>query len=301
MGRAKAKAKATPEAPKAKKKVKPPKISARNAAASAAKVVLKKDQKEDNVKEGSRKLYRRDTEMTMKRCVRLKLGMFPRHQIDTNVDDNGDLIEKKVLIKLRSLRGTKKHIPLSFWQSIIADHKLTKEILAGLAEPAQKELVNKNLDSALRACHHENPAARNSRQLIRHLEWSGPMNQTEFYGLICGSMEAPSLSSRMSGEMLDAVCKFIARTRMHVAFPQYWVQLKDMFDSVLLSTWRKAQSDSVPRKNFLRAHRLALSLFVEPRPHKSRSASATSARSIPICWSRCSRAASGTRCMLARF
>ena len=37
--------------------------------------------------------------------IRLKLGMFPRSQIDGNVDDDGKTIDVKVKDNVRELRG----------------------------------------------------------------------------------------------------------------------------------------------------------------------------------------------------
>ena len=43
------------------------------------------------------------------RSIRLKLGMYPRSQIDGNVDDDGKTIDYKVKEKIRQLRHKAPH------------------------------------------------------------------------------------------------------------------------------------------------------------------------------------------------
>ena len=259
MAKAKAKAKPKPEPKKVRKQLKI-KDSARCKREAAEAVVLKKD---DSETAATRILFRRDTDAAVDRCVRLKLGCYPRVQVDNNCNADGDDIATVVRRKIHELRGTRKHIPWSFWQQIVKDHHLTGELLAGLAVPPDPENVNKDLDDALNIAHNPNPAARSAEKILRMLEWSEPMNRTEFFGLIHGSVESPSMSAKMSQSVLQAVLKFIARTDAHKSYDDYWEQLSPFFDNLLAQQWKRAQSDSVPRINFIRAHRLALSLFMD--------------------------------------
>ena len=227
----------------------------------AAARQLKKDVKED-VNPG-RKLDRRNTEQVAARSIRLKLGMYPRAQIDNHVDAQGVSIDQKVQCKVRELRGSRAHIPVSFWRSIVVDHALTREISSTLKPPEVREEVDRELDKALKLCHHDNPAMKSTEALTRLLTWrKTPWNRTETYGLLVGSMESPSLSAKASRTMMESMLEFIARTNTHEEFADFWTATKQQFDMILVCMWRKAQSNKVSRVNFLRARRRELSLFI---------------------------------------
>ena len=89
MGKANAKAPTPVPLVPTKKKVSI-KTSARRAEKESAIVALKKDEK---YCVGSRKLDRRNTDQVSARSIRLGLGMYPRSQIDGNVDDDGKTID----------------------------------------------------------------------------------------------------------------------------------------------------------------------------------------------------------------
>ena len=71
------------------------------------------------------------------------------------------------------------------------------------------------------------------------------------------------MSANMCRQILKSLLKFVARTKAHEAFPDYWKQLEPLFDNLSAQNGKRAQSDGVPRINFFRAHRLWLSLFVD--------------------------------------
>ena len=98
-------------------------------------------------------LRRRDTDQAVERAKRLKLGMYPRHQVDNNVDENGDNIDTVVRRKFYELRGTRKHMSNSFSRSIVVSHHLSSDILAGLERPDKPEKVNKDLDAPRHRYH----------------------------------------------------------------------------------------------------------------------------------------------------
>ena len=131
MGKTKAKAPAPVPLVPTKKKVHI-KTSARLAEKESAIVALKKDCPSDVV---GRKLDRRNTDQVSSRSIRLKLGMYPRSQIDGNVDDDGKTIDYKVKEKIRQLRGTKRHIPVAFWRELILEHHLTGAMSGQLRPP----------------------------------------------------------------------------------------------------------------------------------------------------------------------
>ena len=260
MGKTKAKAPAPVPLVPTKKKVHI-KTSARLAEKESAIVALKKDCPSDVV---GRKLDRRNTDQVSSRSIRLKLGMYPRSQIDGNVDDDGKTIDCKVKDNIRQLRGTKRHIPVVFWRELIVEHHLSREVCGQLKAPEAREAVDKDLDAALKAAHHDNPALKTNDKITRWLDWrEEPLNTTEMYGLLVGSMEAPSLSAKSSKIIQESLLTCIAKTKANETFSEYWSSSKDMFDMILLDKWRRASSDGVSRRSFLRAHRLSLSLFID--------------------------------------
>ena len=119
-----------------------------------------------------------------------------------------------------------------------------------LIAPEVDEIVSKDLDVVLRAAHHENPACKSPDKLVRLLDWAPAMNRTEFYGLLTGSFESPSMSAKHSAVILEAVIKLIARTKAREAFPDYWEIIHDTFDNLLARVCAKAVGDGVPRLNF---------------------------------------------------
>ena len=163
MGKTKAKAPAPVPLVPTKKKVHI-KTSARLAEIESAIVALKKDCPSDVV---GRKLDRRNTDQVSSRSIRLKFGMYPRSQIDGNVDDDGKTIDCKVKDKIRQLRGTKRHIPVVGWRQFIVEHHLSREVCGQFKVPEAREAVDKDLDAALKAAHHDNPALKTNDQICR--------------------------------------------------------------------------------------------------------------------------------------
>ena len=123
----------------------------------------------------------------------------------------------------------------------------------------------------LKLCHHENPAAKTNDKLCR---WLGrreePLNRTEFYGLLVGSMEPPSLSAKASRTMQEALLTFTAKTKASEANEDYWPATKDTFDMILLNSGRKALSDGVSRSFFPGTPTLVEPLHQHDQCHRDR-------------------------------
>ena len=98
MAKAKAKAKPKPEPKKVRKQLKI-KDSARCKREAAEAVVLKTN---DSEIAATHVLFRRDTDAAVDRCVRLKLGCYPRVQVDNNCNADGDDIATVVRWKKQS-------------------------------------------------------------------------------------------------------------------------------------------------------------------------------------------------------
>ena len=212
---------------------------------------------------GQRALFRRATEDRVDRSIRTKLGMFPRQQLDNNTNAAGQTLAEVVKAEHLRLRPSRKYIALRFWQKVIVEFQLSGTLTASLKPPEEAESVSKDLDIVLRAAHDINPAAKSPDKLVRLLDWAPAMNRTEFFGLLTGSFESPSMSAKHSAIILEAVIKYIARTKAHEAFPDYWEIVRDHFDNLLARVWTKAVADGVPRLNFLRAHRATLALYID--------------------------------------
>ena len=123
--------------------------------------------------------------------------MFPKTQVDNNANSKGETPVVMVKKELRRLTATRQHIPLSFWNSVIKECKLTGTLCDGLIAPTVDEVVGKQLDSALREAHCSNPAQKSCSRLLQLLEYLGPCNRTEYYGLVISSSEKLS-SSRVT-------------------------------------------------------------------------------------------------------
>ena len=122
--------------------------------------------------------------------------------------------------------------------------------------------MNPLLYEAMKVAHSSNPAARSAEKLIKFLDFCPGLNRTEMFGLLKGSYESPSTSRTMSQQLLRHVLVFIAKAGAHTKYEDYWKELKNSFDQELCRQWRQAQSNRIPRINFVRAHRLGLSLIV---------------------------------------
>jgi hypothetical protein len=211
----------------------------------------------------ARLLFRRATEDRVERSILNKLGMFPRQQLQNNTNDEGKHLDEVVRDEHLRLRPSRRYIKLEFWEKIIKDFKFTGTMVESLPQPADVESVSKDLDICLKAAHHENPALKSPEKLVRLLDWAPAMNRTEYFGLLTGSFESPSMSAKHSDLILEGVIKFIARTKAHETFPDYWEIIRDSFDRLLARVCSKALADGVPRLNFLRAHRTTLALFID--------------------------------------
>ena len=129
--------------------------------------------------------------------------------------------------------------------------------------PEQGEKINRQLDAALKAAHHSNPAMKTATPLKRMMSYMGPINKSEFYGLCKGTFQSPSMSSPMSKILTETLLKYIGRLRMDEVFNEYRQALKGHFDHQLCVLWGNAQSTRVSRPGFLRAHRQELQLFID--------------------------------------
>ena len=128
--------------------------------------------------------FKRNSDEQIARAIKTKLGMFPKQQVDMNLGDNGQLIAAKVKMQLQKRVGTRKHIPLQFWQDLIGEHRLCGSVAQTLPCPQVEEPVGRELDAGLKLCHASNPAAKSSARLTRLLSYVSSLNETEFYGLL---------------------------------------------------------------------------------------------------------------------
>ena len=107
------------------------KCSAKSAAATSSartgrKLVVKKDKNKVDGKvstTGRCKMWTWENAAT--RAMKLKLGSFPIKKVDCNKDAKGILILPKVIEELQRLRPQRKHVTVSFWNDIIAQHNLS--------------------------------------------------------------------------------------------------------------------------------------------------------------------------------
>ena len=212
---------------------------------------------------GKRELTRSKSDEAAKRAVRCKLACFARPQIENNVDDEGRHVEENVKRKLASMRPGKKHLTQQFWADIIEKHKLCGTLSSALVPPAVAHTVGRELDAALKLCHHPNPAQKCGARLEALLRYHGEMNQTQIFGLLAGSFESPTLSRTMATKMQACILSWIGRTHAHESHSAYWSVVKDHYDSNLTEIFHKCVADGMARSHFLRSYRYELALFVE--------------------------------------
>ena len=239
--------------------------------AGGKKLVVKKPQssKTEHVRHespDSRRLFGRTSDEATKRALNVKLHMYPQAQVENNVDEDGEQIFPVAKRELKRCQKINKHISLDFWQGIIKRHNLGGTVPDKMAEPTDPSPVRRDLDDAFKVLHDANPARRSSLKLLRlincWIDTGEKLNRTEFYGLIKGSWEAPSLTRNQSRTVLEQVLKWIGRVRMDQIEGDYWACLSTHFDVQLATSLQRAQAGRVSRANFLRANRDALQLFL---------------------------------------
>ena len=212
---------------------------------------------------GARTLFRRDTDHQVDRCIQLKLSMYPRQQLEGNLNGAGKNIAHSIKLEIYRLRPSKRHIALQFWKNLIVEHVLCGSLVEGLAKPPNVEEVAKYFGIAIAEAHNENPAKRSATKMLRFLEHVQQLNQTEVYGLLKASVESPSCSARMSEVLLEHMIEAWARHSLRDRFPQYHEVCKENFDFTMARLWKKAQGSRIPRKNWIVAKSDALSLFLD--------------------------------------
>ena len=85
-----------------------------------------------NVTSPTRRLWRRTSDETARRSLKLKLHMFPQSQIDGNLNENRETALQAVKKELHKLKAGKKHLPQAFWTGLIQRHKLTGSVSQSL-------------------------------------------------------------------------------------------------------------------------------------------------------------------------
>ena len=110
--------------------------------------------------------------------MKLKLGMYPRTQLENNRCEDGLTVIEAVHKEQLRVREKNCHIVIGFWKSLIARHRLVGGVTDALEAPTQEEKVLQTLDAALKAAHCSNPAQKTSAPLVRLLSYLGVINAT---------------------------------------------------------------------------------------------------------------------------
>ena len=209
-------------------------------AAGANKLRVKKDVGGKATAENAscaerRRLQRRTSNEVTQRALKLKLGCFSKVQVACNTNAAGEIAESAVLREVRRCRQAKCHIQAAFWASLIREFSLGGTLADGLQPPGSAQPVNKHLDVAMRTAHSSNPAARSPLPVLKLLEFSPGLNETEYYGVLRGSIECPTLSKTASQQLMEGVLRHTARLRCDVQWPHYWGHMQDHWDQLLFS------------------------------------------------------------------
>ena len=197
------------------------------------------------------------------RAVKLKLSCFPISQVRNNKNSKGEVIIDVVVQALQELSGSRRHLPLPFWNGVIKEFNLCGGFTSQLLQPQVEEAVAKDLNSALQVAHHKNPAQRSGTRLLRYLEHAKAPNMTELVGLLVGCSPSPSCSQKMSETLLEGVVLFCGRHNCHEAHATVWTHVRDHFDSMLVTAWQRSQAKGVSRNQFMRTWREALQMYID--------------------------------------
>lgn len=90
---------------------------------------------------------------------------------------------------------------------------------ASLKPSKQGEPISDSLVQALECCSKTNPATRTSEPLESLLRHSGPMNQTEAYGMVKAIISNSQLGQPMKDAIVLEVMQFFIRHRLEDAWP----------------------------------------------------------------------------------
>ena len=128
-------AKCTAERKKTPPKVKAASPKTRARSQALALVPKTKVEEEHALMPATRVLFRRNTDHQVDRCMQLKLGMFPRRQLDHNRNSRGENVPTAIKAEIYRLRPSGGHIAMTFWKDMIIEHRPSGSLMDGLQKP----------------------------------------------------------------------------------------------------------------------------------------------------------------------
>jgi hypothetical protein len=162
-----------------------------------------------------RRLGRRDTEDAVDRALNLRLvPHYGKALISGAVNEKGERMWDVVAAQVRLNRAENGKLNSKFWSKLIGEFKLEVECVADrLPDPPDDSAApSDEFMEKLGFVHADNPAARTTEPLERHLDHCGKLTYLELYGLISASMEGTKVLRNASVRLLMKTLEFVART-----------------------------------------------------------------------------------------
>ena len=162
-----------------------------------------------------RKLGRRDTEDAVDRALNGRLvPHYGKAIVEGAVNKKGERMWDVVAAQVRHNRAGNAKLNTKFWSKLIGEFNLEVECVADRlpAPPEDSADVSDEFMEKLGFVHADNPAARATEPLERHLDHCGKLSYIELYGLISASMEGPEVLRSTSVRLLMKTLEFVART-----------------------------------------------------------------------------------------
>lgn len=164
----------------------PSKVAVKKTTVDTTKAVAKAAKKEE---EDQKREFKRSGWEAAKRATLAKLGMYSQQQLENNRDEDGNNVIEAVLKEQARMREEQKHMTVQFWCTLIDRHRLTGGVCDQLAPPEKAETISRQLDAALKAAHHSNPAMKSATPLKRMLPYMRTINKLDLFGLRKGSFQ----------------------------------------------------------------------------------------------------------------
>ena len=161
------------------------------------------------------RLGRRDTEDAVDRALNLRLvPHYGKALISGAVNEKGERMWDVVAAQVRLNRAENGKLISKYWSKLIGEFKLEVECVAdSLPDPPDDSAApSDEFMEKLGFVHADNPAARTTEPLERHLDHCGKLTYLELYGLISASMEGPKVLRNASVRLLMKTLEFVART-----------------------------------------------------------------------------------------
>ena len=212
---------------------------------SAAQETFSSSEDEGDTPAGRTRLERRESEEQAERAVEGRLGHLPSQSWKMLRNENNESIFDVARDYISRRRPKKVRLSTRFFEGIFRSFGLTDKMVAVLEVPEDEETLDPKLDDALDWLHHKDPTKRTSKPLCRLLEYCGPLNRYEWYGLLTNVLESEQVPKARAMACQLAALKHAQKTQMWVAHRDYWTCFKAHFDQAMKFDWEEQSATGV--------------------------------------------------------